>query len=179
VGDAIDVVVLAVLVLALLRGLWIGVVREAFSLAALAAAVFAFRALRGPVAEEIAMRTQWDSLVAEAAAGGAVVIGALLFVTLVGAIVRRLVSTAGLSFIDRIGGGAIGLAEGALLVGLALFGATEILGPKDPLLAGSRSVEIFQSWAGRPLPAERGSSSDPVAASATARPSDRGAGSTL
>jgi len=176
VGDVIDVVVLAVLVLALLRGLWIGVVREAFSLAALAAAIFAFRALRGPVAEEIAMRTQWDSLVAEAAAGGAVVIGALLFVTIVGAIVRRLVSTAGLSFVDRIGGGAIGLAEGALLVGLALFGATEILGPKDPLLAGSRSVALFQEWAGRPEPPKQGVAFDPASAT-TARPSDRGAGS--
>jgi membrane protein required for colicin V production len=176
VGDVIDVVVLAVLVLALLRGLWIGVVREAFSLAALAAAVFAFRALRGPVAEEIAMRTQWDSLVAEAAAGGVVVIAALLFVTLIGAIVRRLVSTAGLSFVDRIGGGAIGLAEGVLLVGLALFGATEILGPKDPLLAGSRSVALFQEWAGREAPAKRGAAFDPDSAT-TARPSDRGAGS--
>ena len=175
-GGAIDVVAVAVLGLAVLRGLWIGVVREAFSLAALAAAIFAFRALRAPVADEIAMRTHWDPLIAAAAAGGAVVVGAIVFVTLVGALVRRLVSTAGLSFVDRIGGAVVGAAEGVLLVGLALFGATELLGPKDPLLHGSRAVAIFESWAGRPESSDRraalGRSYD-----STARPSDRGAGS--
>jgi membrane protein required for colicin V production len=148
VGEWIDLAAVGVLGLALLRGLWIGVVREAFSLAALAAAIFAFRALRAPVAEEIAMRTQWDPLIAAAAGGGAVVIAALVFVTIVGAIVRRLVSSAGLSMIDRIGGGVVGAAEGALLVGLALFGATQVLGPRDPLLAGSRAVELVQSFVG-------------------------------
>ena len=147
-GGAIDLVAIGAIGLALLRGLWIGVVREAFSLAALAAAVFAFRALREPVAEEIAMRTQWDPLVAAAAGGGLVVIGALVFVTIVGAIVRRLVNTAGLSFVDRLGGGVVGAAEGALLVGLALFGATQVLGPRDPLLEGSRAVEMVQSLVG-------------------------------
>jgi len=173
----IDVVVLVILGLALLRGLWIGVVREAFSLAALAAAIFAFRALRAPVAEEIAMRTQWDPLIAAAAAGGAVVIAALVFVTLVGAIVRRIVRGAGLSFVDRLGGAVIGLAEGALIVGLALFGATELLGPKDPLLSGSRAVAMFQSWAGREAPPDRRASFDPDAA-LKAPPSARYAGST-
>jgi len=147
VGGVIDVVALAVIGLAVLRGLWIGMLREAFSLAALATAVFAFRALRSPVADEIAMRTHWDPLIATAAAGGLVVITALLFVSLVGAIVRRLVSSAGLSFFDRLAGAAVGAAEGALLVGLALFGATEIFGAKDPLFTGSRAVAIFQSFA--------------------------------
>lgn len=174
-GGVIDVVALVVLGLATLRGLWIGVVREAFSLAALAAAVFAFRALREPVAEEIAMRTQWDPLIATAAGGGVVVIAAIVFVTIVGAIVRRLVASAGLSFVDRIGGGAVGFAEGALLVGLALFGATEILGPKDPLLSGSRAVALFQSWAEPDAPGERGGASRGSAFRAP--PSVRNAGS--
>lgn len=172
-GGVIDVVALAVLGLALLRGLWIGVVREAFSLAALAAAVFAFRSLRGPVADEIAMRTQWDPLIAAAAAGGAVVVAALVFVTIVGAIVRRLVSSAGLSFVDRVGGAAVGAAEGLLLIGLALFGATEILGPRDPLLEGSRAVGLVQSFLGR----ETSGTPRVVDHGATGRPSDRDVGS--
>jgi len=177
VGEWIDLVALAVLVLAVLRGVWIGVVREVFSLAALAAAVLAFRALRGPVAEEIAARTQWDPLIATAAAGGVVVVGALIFVTLTGAIVRRLVSTAGLSFVDRIGGAALGAAEGLLLIALALFGATELLGPKDPLLAGSRAVELFESYVGgepaRPASRAGASTARPVS---PGPPSDRGGG---
>ena len=169
-GGVIDVVALAVFGLAALRGLWIGVVREAFSLAALAAAVFAFRSLRGPVADEIAMRTQWDPLIAAAAAGGAVVVAALVFVTIVGAIVRRLVSSAGLSAIDRVGGAAVGAAEGMLLIGLALFGATEILGPRDPLFDGSRAVGLVQSVLGRDAPRV-------VEHGARGRPSDRDVGS--
>lgn len=175
-GGVIDVVALVVLGLAVLRGLWIGVVREAFSLAGLAAAVFAFRALRAPVAEEIAMRTQWDPLVAAAAAGGVVVIAALVFVTAVGAIVRRIVRGAGLSFVDRLGGAVVGLAEGTLLVGLALFGATELFGPKDPLLHGSRAVGMFQSWADREAPSDHhaGFATD---SALTAPPNGRDAGS--
>lgn len=172
-GGVIDVVALAVFGLALLRGLWIGVVREAFSLASLAAAVFAFRSLREPVADEIAMRTQWDPLIAAAAAGGAVVIAALVFVTLVGAIVRRLVSSAGLSLVDRLGGGAVGAAEGLLIVGLALFGATEILGPRDPLFEGSRAVGFVHSFLGRETRDDR----RVVDHGATDRPIDRDAGS--
>jgi membrane protein required for colicin V production len=172
----IDVAAAAVLGFAILRGLWIGIVREAFSLAALAAAIFAFRALREPVAEEIAMRTHWDPLIATAAAGGAVVIAALLFVTLVGAIVRRLVSSVGLSFVDRIGGAVIGAAEGALLISLAIFGATELLGTKDPLFAGSRAVAIFQSFASREEHAAQHPAAD-HAETTTARPSDRDSGS--
>ena len=75
-GDLVDVIALAVLAVAVLRGLWIGLVREVFSIAALAAAILAFRALREPVAAVIAERTTWDPLVATAAAGGVVVIGA-------------------------------------------------------------------------------------------------------
>jgi membrane protein required for colicin V production len=180
VGEWIDLAVVGVLALAILRGLLNGVVREVFSLAALAAAVLAFRALRAPVAAEIAARTQWDPLIATAAAGGLVVIGALVFVTLTGAIVRRLVSAAGLTLVDRLGGAALGAVEGLLVVGLALFGATEVLGARDPLLAGSRAVEIFDAYVGtsptRPTP--RGDAmAHPVRSSSSAPPSDRGAGS--
>ena len=144
-GDLVDVIALSVLVIAILRGLWIGLVREVFSIAALAAAVLAFRALREPVAAMIAERTPWDPLIATAAAGGVVVIGALVFVTLVGVIVRRVVGAAGLGTIDRIGGAVLGAGEGTLVVGLALLAVTEILGPKDPLVAaGSRALAVFE-----------------------------------
>jgi membrane protein required for colicin V production len=180
VGDLVDIIALAVLVLAILRGLWIGLVREAFSIAALAAAVLAFRALREPVAAMIAARTPWDPLIATAAAGGVVVVGALVFVTLVGAIVRRIVGAAGLGAIDRIGGAAIGAGEGALVVGLALLAVTEILGPQDPLVAGSRALAIFervQEAAGVAPEKRVVSQHAPAAATAPARParpSDRG-----
>ena len=182
-GDLVDVIALGILAIAVLRGLWIGLVREVFSIGALAAAVLAFRALRGPVAAMIAERTTWDPLIATAAGGGVVVIAALVFVTLVGAIVRRLVGAAGLGSIDRIGGAVIGAGEGALVVGLALLAVTEILGPQDPLVAGSRALSIFervQEAAGVQPERRAASPHAPGAALPAAtpgRPSDRGAGS--
>jgi len=175
VGDLVDVIALTVLAVAVLRGLWIGLVREVFSIAALAAAILAFRALREPVAALIAERTAWDPLVATAAAGGVVVIGALLFVTIAGAIVRRLVGAVGLGAIDRIGGGALGAAEGALVVGLALLAVTEVLGPSDPLVAGSRALAVFervQEAAG--LSPEKRAASRHAAPATPAPPSGRG-----
>ena len=179
-GELVDVIALGVLAIAILRGLWIGLVREVFSIGALAAAVLAFRALREPAAEMIAARTLWDPLIATAAGGGVVVIGALVFVTLVGAIVRRVVGAAGLSAIDRIGGAALGAGEGALVVGLALLAVTEILGPRDPLIAGSRALSVFErvQEAAGVQPEKRALSSHAPAAAAAAttpgRPSDRG-----
>lgn len=173
-GEWIDVVALGVIGLAMLRGLLIGMVREVFSLAALAAAVLAFRALRAPVAEEIAARTQWDPLVATAAGGGAVVVAALIFVTIVGAIVRRIVGAAGLTAVDRLGGAAIGAVEGVLVVGLGLFATTEVLGFKDPLLAGSRAVEIFAT---RVAPDTRREGAPQGAPLNPARPNGRAGGS--
>ena len=173
-GGVIDAAALAVLGLAILRGLWIGIVREAFSLAALAAAIFAFRALRAPVADEIAMRTHWDPLIATAAAGGAVVIGALLAVAIVGLIVRRLVNSVGLSFVDRLGGAMIGAVEGVLVIGLALFGATEVLGTRDPLFVHSRAAAIFESYVGRnDHSARRDAVERAETARKSGRPSDR------
>jgi membrane protein required for colicin V production len=181
VGDLVDVIALVVLAIAILRGLMIGLVREVFSLAALATAILAFRALRAPVAELIAARTTWDPLIATAAAGGVVVIGALVFVTIAGFVVRRVVGAAGLGTVDRIGGAALGAGEGALVVGLALLAVTEILGPTDPLVAGSRALAVFervQASAGvqidrRPPP----STHVPPAIPAAAPPSGRGDGS--
>ena len=182
-GDLVDVIALGVLAIAILRGLWIGLVREVFSIGALAAAVLAFRALRGPAAELIAARTHWDPLLATAAGGGLVVIAALVFVTLVGLIVRRVVGAAGLGTIDRIGGAVLGAGEGALVVGLALLAVTEILGPQDPLVAGSRALSVFervQEAAGVEPERRPASSHAPAAATGATRPglpSGRGAGS--
>jgi membrane protein required for colicin V production len=183
VGDLVDLSALGVLAIAILRGLWIGLVREVFSIGALAAAVLAFRALRAPAAEMIAARTTWDPLIATAAGGGIVVIAALVFVTFVGLIVRRVVGAAGLGAIDRIGGAALGAGEGALVVGLALLAVTEILGPQDPLVAGSRALSVFErvQEAAGVEPERRATSSHAPADAAVAptpgRPSGRGGGS--
>jgi membrane protein required for colicin V production len=153
----VDGITAAVLVLAVLRGAWIGVVREVFSLAALATAVFAVRRFAEPVAGDIAAAYQLDPLLATAIAGAAVAVTAILCVALAGWIVRRVVRTVGLGLADRVGGAVLGAAEGALFVALLLFGVISVTGRSDPLIAGTRSLavfEAFESWIGTPAGVE-------------------------
>jgi membrane protein required for colicin V production len=135
-----DLVALAIVALAVLRGLWIGVVREAFSLAALAAACLAVRLWLVPaeawVQAHVPVAT--SPLAARVAAGALLAIGALLAVVLVGRIVRRGVHAVGLGFLDRLGGGVLGGAEGGLAVALLLVLLTGALGRGHPLLRESR-----------------------------------------
>jgi membrane protein required for colicin V production len=146
----VDVIAAGVLVVAVLRGLWIGLVREAFSLAALACAVFAVRRFAEPVAADLAATYQLDPLVATAIAGGGVAVAAIVLVALVGRIVRHLLRGAGLGLADRIGGGVLGAAEGSLFVALLLFAVITVTGRTDPLIAGTQSLAVFEAletWA--------------------------------
>jgi membrane protein required for colicin V production len=144
----VDLVAAGVLAAAMLRGLWIGMLREAFSLAALACAVIAVRRFSEPVARAIASRWELEPLLASAAAGAVVAVATILAVSLVGAIVRRSVHAAGLGLADRLGGAALGAAEGALAVAILMIGAIAVLGRTDPMLAGSRTLAVFEQVEG-------------------------------
>ena len=50
----------------------------------------------------------------------------------------------GLGLADRLAGAAIGAAEGALVVGVALFAAVLLVGRAHPLLADSRVLASFE-----------------------------------
>jgi membrane protein required for colicin V production len=135
-----DLVALALVALAALRGLWIGVVREAFSLLALAAACVAVRLWLGPAEAWVAAHAPFavGPVAARVAAGALLALGALVAVALVGRVVRRGVHAAGLGFADRLGGGLLGAAEGGVVVALLVVLLAGALGRGHPLLAESR-----------------------------------------
>jgi membrane protein required for colicin V production len=148
----VDLVAMGVLTVAILRGLWIGLVREAFSLAALGSAVFAVRRFAEPIAEDLAASFQLDPLLATAIAGGGVAVAAILIVAGIGLLVRRALRASGLGLLDRLGGSVLGALEGALFVAMLLFGVITVTGRNDPLIAGTRSLAAFaalESWIGR------------------------------
>jgi len=147
----IDLIAAGVLAVAILRGLWIGLVREAFSLAALASAVFAVRRFAEPLAEDLAASFALDPLLATAIAGGGVAVAAILIVALFGRLIRRALHASGLGLADRVGGSVLGACEGALFVAMLLFGVMTVTGRNDPLIAGTRSLSAFEtveSWLG-------------------------------
>jgi membrane protein required for colicin V production len=163
VGDllTVDAVAAALLGLALLRGLWIGAVREAFSLAGLAAAAWAVRAWRLPAAAWLAAHAPFEmtGLAARVLAAIGVGAGTLIAVALLGRLVYRGVREAGLGFADRLLGAALGLLEGALVVGVLVLGLSTLIGRDDAALAGTRSLAAFE-WAEAALGFERPAATD-------------------
>lgn len=148
-GDlaGIDVVCLGIVSLAVLRGLAIGMIREAFSLAALAAAVVAVRLFSLPVAGWLLTNTELElgTLGARLAAGALVALGAVVTMLVAGRLLGRGARLMGLGAIDRLAGGALGAAEGALVAGVVLLALVTLLGDEHPSLAGSRSLAAFET----------------------------------
>lgn len=143
--STLDAVVLAVLGIAVVRGIWIGLVREGFSIAALGGALLAVRYGTPPVAAWIE-RVSDGELGATAPtwiAGAAIGIGTIALLGSLGKIMRRGVRAVGLGWADRIGGGFVGAAEGALLSAVILVMATWAFGPDSPLVERARSIEVL------------------------------------
>jgi len=143
----IDGVVGTVLLVAVVRGVWIGLIRESFSIAALAAAVLAARygAARGGAWLTEVTGGETGPFPPEWVAGTALAIGAAVTVAAVGYFVRRGARLVGLSWADRIGGGALGAAEGVVVAMLIVLGATFVVGRQHPVVSDSRSLAAYDA----------------------------------
>jgi uncharacterized membrane protein required for colicin V production len=163
----LDAVAAAVLALAALRGVWIGAVREAFSLAGLATAVLVVRAWREPFGRWLDVHGPFEvtELAAQILAALALGLGSLIAVALIGRVVRRGVRGAGLGLLDRLAGALLGAAEGAVVVAAVVLGLATLLGREDDLLAGTRTLAALEAT-------EAALGVEPLAVS-TAPPSDR------
>jgi membrane protein required for colicin V production len=141
----VDVAALIVMGVALLRGVWIGMVREVFSVAALAGACIAVRIFTEPFSSWILENALpgIGPLGAQLFAGSLLALGTALAVGVAGRLFRRGLQVAGLGAADRLAGGVIGAAEGALAVGIALFLAITLVGRDHPSLEASRTLETF------------------------------------
>jgi len=145
--SAIDVATLAILAVAVLRGLFIGLVREVFSLAALAAACVAVRLGTAPAADWmlINLPVEIDPLAARVAVGVIIAVAVVVTVAMAGRILRRGVRWAGLGFADRLTGGVLGAAEGALIIVVLMLLGIVVVGRDHPMLANSRTLAAFES----------------------------------
>jgi membrane protein required for colicin V production len=147
---ALDAIVVAVMTIALVRGLWIGMVRELFSLGAIVAACIAVRLFADGGGEWLAERSGLAESIATAIAGVAIGVGALALLALMGRYAKRGVDKVGLRMFDRFGGAILGSAEGVIIAAVVLLVAIFAFGREDPLVARSRSVEAFdvlEEWA--------------------------------
>ena len=145
--SAVDMAALAILALAVLRGLWIGLIREVFSLAGLAGAAVAVRFGTAPAAEWLManLSVELSPLAAHIATGAAIAVAVIVIVAIVGRMVRKGARWAGLGFVDRLAGGALGAAEGVLVIAVLMMLGIAAVGRDFPALADSRALAIFES----------------------------------
>ena len=143
----VDVAALAILTLAVLRGLFIGLIREVFSLGALAAACIAVRLGAAPAADWMLphMPMEIGSLTARVIAGGVIAIVVIVSGAGVGRVLRRGARWAGLGFADRLAGGVLGAAEGCLVLVVLMLLGIAVAGRDHPDLADSRALAAFES----------------------------------
>lgn len=142
----VDLLALCVLSIAVLRGLFLGLIRESFSLAAIGAACVAVRWFAVPAAAwlEVATDGRIGALAAPWLAGAGVAIAAAAAVAICGRLLRRGARAVGLSLVDRAGGALLGAAEGALVVAVLVVLATSVLGRKHPVFRDTRTLAAFE-----------------------------------
>ncbi len=143
---SLDLVVVGMISVAALRGLYLGMIREAFSIAALGAACVAVRLFTVPAAVLLIEHSGWHlgETAAHWATGALIAIAAVALVASIGKLLRWGARAAGLGWADRLGGGALGAAEGMLAGAAVLLIAGSVLGRDHPTFHGSRSFATFQ-----------------------------------
>lgn len=121
--NLVDLIVLVILGLSGLVGLFRGAVREVFGLAAL---LLGFVLAVNYYAEAGEALAPWitDRLVAQGAAFFGILLVAWAIFALAGLILRRVLKLLSLSWLDRLGGLAFGLARGALVVSVLSWSFT-------------------------------------------------------
>jgi len=144
----LDIVVAAIIAAAVLRGYFIGLVREAFSLAALGGAYLAVQLFTLPAADWLQEASDGDigSRIAPWLAGAGLAIGTVLIVVLLGRGLQRTLKAAGLTWADRFGGAFLGAAEGVLVAGILLVLGAEVLGRDHPAFSETVSLAAIEEF---------------------------------
>ncbi len=142
----LDGFILFVLLVAAARGAYIGMIRESFSIAAVGISCIALRFGNSYAANWLTEFTGGEigAGAAPFITGAVILIGTVVLVGYLGRTVKRGAEAVGLGWADRLGGGALGVAEGALVGTLLVLGATLIFGEEHDSIKGSRSVAAVE-----------------------------------
>jgi len=139
-------IVLTVLFIAVVRGIWIGLIREGSSLAAIGMATIVTRLLVDPFSLQLTELTGGEITGKTAVwiAGVLLVIGTIITLSFAARLLRRGAEAAGLGWADRLGGGALGAAEGAIVAVVIVTIALWLVGPDHATTDGARSINLVE-----------------------------------
>jgi membrane protein required for colicin V production len=142
----IDMIALAVIALAIARGVWIGLIREGLSLVAIGLCTIVTRLFVDPLSLQLAQLTGGD-ISGKAAlwiAGLLLIMATVLVCGVAARLMKRGAQFAGLGWADRVGGGALGFAEGAIVAVVIVLIALWLVDPDHVAMKGARSVELVE-----------------------------------
>jgi membrane protein required for colicin V production len=142
----LDWIALTLVGLACLRGLWIGLIREGLSLATVGIATIVTKLYVTPTSGWLTGQTDGELTGRTSVwiAGVLIVLATIAVLAIVGRLLSRSAAVVGLGWADRMGGGALGFAEGAIVASILVVIALWILGPNHASTQGARSVELVQ-----------------------------------
>jgi uncharacterized membrane protein required for colicin V production len=142
----IDMIVMTVLFITVVRGIWIGLIREGSSLAAIGIATIVTRLLVDPFSAQLTELTGGEITGKTALwiAGVLLVVATIVVLGFVARLLRRGAEAAGLGWADRLGGGALGAAEGVIVAAVLVTIALWLVGPDHATTEGARSIELVE-----------------------------------
>jgi len=143
-----DMVAATVIFAAIVRGLWIGLVREGLSLAAIGLCTIVTRLFVDPVTAQLTSITGGEITGKTAVwiAGVLLVMATILLCGVIAKAMKKGVQFAGLGWADRVGGGALGLAEGTIVAAVLVLITLWLVGPDHTWTQNARSVEVVEEW---------------------------------
>ena len=142
----IDMIAMTVLLVAVVRGVWIGLIREGLSLAAIGIATIVTRLAVGPFSAWLTDATggELSGKTSVWIAGVLLVMATIVVLGMIARLLKRGAQFAGLGWADRVGGGALGAAEGAIVCAAVVLIALWLVGPDHATTDGARAVEIVE-----------------------------------
>ena len=120
--NAVDIAILIVLGVLLLKGVWVGMIQQLCGLAGLAVGTLLAVHYQAPLAAALPAWFVLHPLLAGVFCFILLFLATLLFFILLGLVLSRLLKLVLLGGLNRVLGGLFGLAEGVLLLCLALYG---------------------------------------------------------
>lgn len=134
--NGLDIAILCILGFTLIRGVMTGLIQSVSgvigSVAGFYAAYFYY-----PSLSEFLKQWMEPGTVLNMVSFFAIFCGVLIAVTILGRILKWLMKIVFLGWVDRLGGGAVGLLKGGIIVSVLVIALTSFLSPKSPLLKDS------------------------------------------
>ncbi|GAB6888245.1 CvpA family protein [Desulfothermus okinawensis JCM 13304] len=135
--NKLDIIFIIILSYTLIRGFIRGIVKEIIGIVGVIGsfliAINFYTRLTDYITKIVS-----DPQVANIIAFASLFIGSILILYLLGAMIRELLKTLSLGWLDRLGGGVFGFVKGTLVCSLIILMLTLTLSPKNSLITTSR-----------------------------------------